>query len=91
MRYFLDQQVTVKVISGDNPTTVSAIARALGVPGAEHSADMRNEQRPVEELVRDVTVFGRVQPAQKRQLVEALQAAGHTVAMTETVSTTSRR
>ena len=82
MRYFLDQQVTVKIISGDNPVTVSAVARELGIPGAESHIDMRHFQGSFTEIAESTTVFGRVQPEQKRELVRALQQAGHTVAMT---------
>ncbi len=82
MAYFARQHVTVKVISGDNPRTVSAVAVGLGVPGAEAYVDLREVQGPLAELAERTTVFGRVLPEQKRELVEALQQAGHVVAMT---------
>jgi cation-transporting P-type ATPase E len=85
MRYFAEQHVEVKVISGDNPVTVSSVAATLGVPGAEHYLDLRDvdlDADGADELVARTTVFGRVLPHQKRRLVELLQAAGHTVAMT---------
>ncbi len=82
MRYFQEQGVTVKVISGDSPRTVSAVAIQLGIPGAENQLDMRTVEGPLDEFVESTTVFGRVQPEQKRELVEALQRAGHVVAMT---------
>jgi len=85
MRYFAQQHVEVKVISGDNPATVSSVATAIGLPGAEHYLDLREidlESGDAGEVVAGTTVFGRVLPHQKRRLVELLQAAGHTVAMT---------
>ena len=85
MRYFAEQHVEVKVISGDNPVTVSAVAGRLGVPAAERFVDMRTidlADRANDALVADTTVFGRVLPQQKRELVETLQRLGHTVAMT---------
>jgi magnesium-transporting ATPase (P-type) len=85
MRYFAEQHVEVKVISGDNTSTVAGVAATLGVPGAEHYLDLREvdlDAPGADELVARTTVFGRVLPYQKRRLVELLQAAGHTVAMT---------
>ena len=86
LQYFHDQGVTVKVISGDAPSTVGAIARALQLPGAERPFDARSlsEEDPAgfAEAVQEHTVFGRVTPQQKRAMVGALQKAGHTVAMT---------
>jgi cation-transporting ATPase E len=87
MRYFADQGVTVKIISGDNPATVSAVGGRLGIPGADDLLDMRDVDldgpvAEVDALVTRTTVFGRVQPQQKRALVEILQRQGHTVAMT---------
>ncbi|MGP3930993.1 HAD-IC family P-type ATPase [Nonomuraea sp. KM88] len=86
LRYFGEQGVTVKVISGDNPDAVSAIATGLGIPGGEHSIDARTLPRDdpdrLGELLDSHTVFGRVSPRQKREFVAALQSRGHTVAMT---------
>lgn len=85
MRYFAAQHVEVKIVSGDNPATVSAVALQLGVPGAEHHVDLREvdlDAPSAVDLVAATTVFGRVLPHQKRRLVELLQQAGHTVAMT---------
>ncbi|MEQ4305247.1 HAD-IC family P-type ATPase [Plantactinospora sp. B6F1] len=85
LRYFTEQGVVVKVLSGDNALSVGAVARSLGLPGAEHPVDARElPTDPVElaEAVRRNTVFGRVGPQQKREMVAALQGAGHTVAMT---------
>lgn len=83
-RYFAQQGVTIKVISGDNPLTVSQIAAEAGIPGAENYVDASTLE--TEEALRTAaeqyTVFGRVTPEQKRLLVRALQSAGHTVGMT---------
>ena len=80
VRYFLDQDVTVKVISGDNAETVGAIAARAGVPGADHPVDARTSD-PVDEI-ETAGVFGRVNPDQKQDMVAALRRDGHTVAMT---------
>ncbi|HWL45088.1 MAG TPA: HAD-IC family P-type ATPase [Ilumatobacter sp.] len=85
LAYFQQQGVTLKVISGDNPRTVSAVAGRAGVPGAEHWCDARELPEDNDELADalDTTaVFGRVSPHQKRAMVKALQSQGHTVAMT---------
>ena len=84
--YFASQGVDVKIISGDNPQTVGAIARRVGldIPD-DRLCDARDIGTDVEALravVRRTTVFGRVSPEQKRALVHALQADGHVVAMT---------
>ena len=83
-RYFAQQGVTVKVISGDNPATVSAVAVEAGIAGAERYVDAATLKEPADyaRAVREYNVFGRVTPDQKRKLVKALQKAGHTVAMT---------
>lgn len=82
--YFAAQGVAVKVISGDNPETVSNVAKQAGIVGAENYIDATYLKEGVDyaQAVRDYTVFGRVTPDQKRKLVKALQKAGHTVAMT---------
>lgn len=86
LRYFAKQGVTVKVISGDNPEAVSAIAVSLDIPGAERAVDARtlpaDDPAKLAEILDGNTVFGRVSPQQKRQFVGALQSRGHTVAMT---------
>ena len=82
LAYFAQQGVEVKVISGDNPTTVSAVAAQLGIAGAEKSVDLRSPTASIDELAASTTVFGRVSPEQKREIVKALQRAGHVVAMT---------
>lgn len=82
--YFERQGVAIKVISGDNPITVSNAARHAGIPMAEAYIDATQLDTP--EKLRDAalkhTVFGRVTPEQKRQLVLAIKKSGHTVAMT---------
>ena len=83
--YFLQQGVTLKVISGDNPRTVSAVAGRAGVPSAEQWRDARELPDDNELLADELdasSVFGRVTPHQKRAMVKALQSRGHTVAMT---------
>lgn len=83
-RYFAQQGVSVRVISGDNPHTVSQVAQEAGIEHAERYVDattLRSEQ-DYEEAVKRYTVFGRVTPEQKRLLVGAFHAQGHTVAMT---------
>lgn len=85
VEYFLEQGVTVKVISGDNPVTVGAIAAQAGIPLADDPFDARDLPEETEELAEVLEthgVFGRVTPAQKRAMVGALQSRGHTVAMT---------
>ena len=82
-RFFAKQGVSLKVISGDNPLTVSAIARRVGLAGAEKFIDVSQlDGKQLIEAVEEYTVFGRVSPKQKQLMVKALQAAGHTVAMT---------
>ncbi|MFE3285399.1 HAD-IC family P-type ATPase, partial [Streptomyces sp. NPDC059233] len=85
LRYFEDQNVKAKVISGDNAISVSAVAGKLGLPGAENTVDARRlptERADMAEVLDENTVFGRVTPQQKRDMVAALQSKGHTVAMT---------
>jgi cation-transporting ATPase E len=85
LRYFARQGVTAKVISGDHPETVAAIARQVGVPDADQVVDARTLPEDDAELIEVIekgTVFGRVTPHQKRAMVGALQARGHVVAMT---------
>lgn len=82
--YFAQQGVAVKVISGDNPLTVSEVARQAGVEGAENYIDAATLKSDLDiySAAEKYTVFGRVTPGQKRKLVKALQKQGHTVAMT---------
>ena len=85
LRYFAQQGVHAKVISGDHPETVAAIAREVGVPGSREVVDARDLPADPAELAAAVeanTVFGRVTPYQKRAMVRALQSRGHVVAMT---------
>ena len=83
-RYFTQQGVSVRVISGDNPVTVSEVARQAGIPDADLYVDASELQTDEEiaEAAEHYAVFGRVTPDQKRKLVQAMQKAGHTVAMT---------
>ncbi|MFD5837428.1 HAD-IC family P-type ATPase [Streptomyces collinus] len=83
LRYFADQNVRAKVISGDNAVSVGAVAAKLGLSGT--TVDARRlpaEQDGMAEALDGGTVFGRVTPQQKRTMVGALQSRGHTVAMT---------
>lgn len=79
--YFKKQDVTLKVISGDNPTTVASIARRAGLEGK--SIDMSTvSDDQIRDVVREYSIFGRVTPDQKREMVTALQKLGHCVGMT---------
>ncbi|CAB4964488.1 unannotated protein [freshwater metagenome] len=83
--YFGDQGVAVKVISGDSPVTVGAVATRCGVPGADEPIDARTlpeDQEALADVLEKHSVFGRVTPQQKRAMVHALQSRGHIVAMT---------
>ncbi|MDN4596714.1 HAD-IC family P-type ATPase [Leifsonia virtsii] len=84
LQYFADQGVAVRVISGDNPQTVAAIARQVGLDAPQGFDARALPDDPVElaEVVERNTVFGRVTPDQKKAIVVALQSSGHTVAMT---------
>lgn len=83
-RYFAEQGVEIKVISGDNPVTVSEVARQAGIADAEKYVDASTlkDEGEIQEAMLQYTVFGRVTPDQKRQFVQALKGAGRTVAMT---------
>ena len=82
--YFANQGVEIKVISGDNPITVSQVAQQAGIENAEKYIDATTleSEEDIQEAVLRYTVFGRVTPNQKRQFVQALKKAGRTVAMT---------
>ncbi len=84
LRFFATQGVTLKVISGDNVATVAAVAERAGVPDARACIDAREleSDEALADALDHLTVFGRVTPHQKRAMVGALQAKGHTVAMT---------
>ena len=82
--YFTKQGVCVKVISGDSARTASAVAQQVGIPGAENYLDASGLETEADFLhaAQHFTVFGRVTPEQKKQLIRAMQAQKHTVAMT---------
>ena len=83
-QYFASQGVTIKVISGDNPQTVSSVAKQACIENAEKYVDATtlDTDEKIYQAIQDYTVFGRVTPQQKLKFVEALKAQGHTVAMT---------
>ena len=84
LKFFDSQEVDLKVISGDDPVTVSAIAKRAGLKNAESYVDATTleTEEDLEEAVSKYSVFGRVTPQQKKEMVQALQKQGHTVAMT---------
>ena len=85
LRYFTEQGVALKVISGDNPRTVGAVAARVGMAGADTPYDARelpDDPAALAEILETRSVFGRVTPQQKRAMVGALQSKGHVVAMT---------
>ncbi|MBT5568934.1 MAG: HAD-IC family P-type ATPase [Acidimicrobiaceae bacterium] len=85
LTWFTEQGVSLKVISGDHPATVAAVARRAGVPGADQWVDARDlpdDQEGLADAMAAGAVFGRVTPHQKRAMIDALQSRGHTVAMT---------
>ena len=83
-KFFANQGVKIIVISGDNPVTVSQISKEAGIEGAEKFIDAAQltTERQIKRAIGEYVVFGRVTPDQKRKLVRALKAVGHTVAMT---------
>ncbi|AFR22230.1 HAD-IC family P-type ATPase [Lactobacillus helveticus] len=81
--YFAKQEVAIKVISGDNPVTVSRVAQQAGIQNSDAYIDASEiPENGYEEAVQKYSVFGRVKPEQKRKFVKALQKQGNTVAMT---------
>ncbi len=85
LAYFAEQGVILKVISGDNPRTVGAVARRVGLDDGREPFDARNlpdDEAALGEVLEEHSVFGRVTPQQKRAMVKALQSRGHVVAMT---------
>ncbi|MDG1845977.1 MAG: HAD-IC family P-type ATPase [Acidimicrobiales bacterium] len=84
LKFFADQGVDLKVISGDNTATVSTVAARAGVPNAHKSVDARTLANDAElsAAIKESAVFGRVTPHQKRAMVASLQSEGHVVAMT---------
>ena len=83
-RYFTQQGVTIKVISGDNPQTVADVARRAGIENAHLAIDTSTleTEEEIEKAAAQYTVFGRVTPEMKKALIRALKKNGHTVAMT---------
>src|SRR5213076_3444125 len=85
LTYFAQQGVALNVISGDSPHTVGAVAARVGMPRADDPFDARQLPEDLDtlgETLEQHSVFGRVTPHQKQDMVKALQARGHTVAMT---------
>jgi cation-transporting ATPase E len=88
LRYFTEQGVALKVISGDNPRTVGVVAAAVGVPGVSGAGDavdartLPDDDDGLAQVMETRSAFGRVTPHQKRAMVRALQRRGHVVAMT---------
>jgi cation-transporting P-type ATPase E len=83
--WFAAEGVQVKVVSGDHPRTVGAVAGQVGIAGADHPVDARtlpDDRAELAGLLEASSVFGRVVPRQKQAMVEALEAGGHVVAMT---------
>lgn len=85
MKFFREQGVAIKVISGDNPSTALSVARRAGIVNGGDSYDVRflpEDENEVAEIMEAFDVFGRVTPYQKQKMVKALQSRGHVVAMT---------
>ncbi|MCB6546074.1 cation-translocating P-type ATPase [Blautia glucerasea] len=84
LAFFDSQEVNLKVISGDDPVTVAAIARRAGLKNADSYVDATTltTEEELQDAVAQYSVFGRVTPQQKKAMVQALQSQGHTVAMT---------
>lgn len=81
LKYFKEEGVDIKLISGDNPKTVAAIAKKVGIEDIRF-IDMSKAKLSPKDLVENYNIFGRVKPNQKKDLIVALKAKGHTVAMT---------
>lgn len=83
IKWFKDNGVALKIISGDNPLTVSAIAKRVGIDGADKCVSLEGlSLQEVAAVVEDFTIFGRVSPEQKHHIIKTLKAKGHTVGMT---------
>ena len=84
IEYFKQQGVTVKVISGDNPVTVSHIAKRVGIDGYDKYVDLSKieTKEELKEAYLNNSIFGRVKPNQKKELILLIKELGHTVAMT---------
>ncbi|WP_312372605.1 cation-translocating P-type ATPase [Lachnoclostridium sp.] len=82
--YLKEQGVSVRIISGDNPVTVSHIAQAVGVENFEKTIDLSdlNDDNEIKDICDDYVVFGRTTPVQKQLLIQAMRSRGHVVAMT---------
>ena len=81
LEYFKNQGVDIKLISGDNPKTVAGVAKKVGMNNIKY-IDMSKSNKPIIDIIDDYNVFGRVKPKQKKEIIIALKAHGHTVAMT---------
>jgi cation-transporting ATPase E len=82
--YYRDQGIAIKILSGDHPATVAALAASAGMQGADHplaGTDLPRDAAELGRVAEVTTVFGRLSPQQKRDLVRALQTRGHVVAM----------
>ncbi len=79
--YFKEEKVDIKLISGDNPRTVAYIAEKVGLENIKY-VDLSKTKSSIVDLVDDYNIFGRVKPNQKKEIILALKAKGHTVAMT---------
>ena len=85
INYLRAQGVQIKVLSGDDPRTVASVAERVGIPGSATTVDARelpDDQTRLASVVEATSIFGRVQPDQKKAIVAALQCGGHVVAMT---------
>ena len=84
MQYFKKQGVDIKIISGDSPLTVAKVAREVGLENHDKYIDMQEvtTDEELEKAAKEYTIFGRVTPIQKKELIKALKKQGHTVAMT---------
>ena len=84
LKYFKDQGVDIKILSGDNPITVSKIAKEVGLENFDNYIDMSQikTEKEVKEIALKYTIFGRVSPIQKKQIINVLKEKGKTVAMT---------
>lgn len=81
MQYFQKQNVSIKIISGDDAKTVSSLAKHMNIPNAFDVVDMSQEHEDYDSLVQKYSVFGRVKPEEKKYLIQALKEQGHHVLM----------
>ncbi len=84
LKYFKEQDVEIKIISGDNPLTIAQIAKRVGLEGYDKFVDMNTikNKKELKEAYLNNTIFGRVKPDQKKELIQLIKSLGHTVAMT---------